>query len=132
MRPALRIEPMTVAEAIARTDALKPNGYSYAQKIAWLSTLDGAVTHELINTHEGGEWVGFEPYADAVPPDTPLLIPAPFDETYLRYLEAQIDYANGEFDRFNNSNAMYAAAYSAFANYYNRTHIPCGKKRKYY
>ena len=63
---------------------------------------------------------------------TVLLIPAPYDEVYLRFLEAQMDYANGEFERFNNSNAMYAAAWSAFVNYYNRTHMPLGGTRKYY
>ena len=60
------------------------------------------------------------------------MIPAPYDEAYLRYLEAQMDYANGEYDRFNNSNAMYAAAFSTFVNHYNRTHMPLGTKRKYY
>ena len=90
------------------------------------------MTAELINTHEGGEWVKFEAYTEESAPDTRLLVPPPYEEVYLRYIEAQMDYANGEFDRFNNSNAMYAAAWTAFANYYNRTHMPRGGKKKYY
>lgn len=123
---------MTLAEAVARVDALKPNSFSYAQKLAWLSALDGAVATEVINTHEGEkeEWSG--EYTLSTPPDTPLLIPAPYDETYLRYLEAQMDYANGEYERFNNSNAMYTAAFGAYANHYNRTHMPRGEKKNYY
>ena len=113
---------MTLSDAIARTDALRPNSFTRRQKLDWLSALDGAVMAELINTHEGGESA----------PDTRLLVPPPYEEVYLRYLEAQMDYANGEFDRFNNSNAMYAAAWTAFANYYNRTHMPRGGKKKYY
>ena len=123
---------MTLSDAIARTDALRPNSFTRRQKLDWLSALDGAVTAELINTHEGGEWVKFEAYTEESAPDTRLLGPPPYEEVYLRYLEAQMDYANGEFDRFNNSNAMYAAAWTAFANYYNRTHMPRGGKKKYY
>lgn len=123
---------MTLREAIARADALRPNGFSYAQKLAWLSALDGAVTAEVINTHEGGEWVRFSGYTESTPPETALLIPPPYDEAYLRHLEAQMDYANGEFDRYNNSNAMYSAVYGAFVSFYNRTHMPCGEKKRYY
>ena len=123
---------MTPAEAIARTDALKLNGLSYVQKLAWLSALDGIVALELINTHEGGEWVNFLPYTESTAGEMQLLIPAPYDEAYLHYLEAQIDYANGEYERFNNSNAMYSASYGAYENYYNRTHMPVGVRKKYY
>lgn len=123
---------MTLREAIARADALRPNGFSYAQKLAWLSALDGAVTAEVINTHEGGEWVQYTEYTESTPPETVLLIPPPYDEAYLRHLEAQMDYANGEFDRYNNSNAMYSAVYGAFVSFYNRTHMPRGEKKRYY
>ncbi len=123
---------MTPAEAIARADALRPNSFSYAQKLSWVSALDAAVTAEVINTHDGGEWVDFKGYSEESAPRTELLIPAPYDEVYLRYIEAQMDYSNGEYDRFNNSNAMYAAALGAFVNHYNRTHMPLGTKRKYY
>ncbi len=123
---------MTPAEAIARADALRPNSFSYAQKLAWVSALDAAVTAEVINTHDGGEWVDFKGYSEESAPRTELLIPAPYDEVYLRYIEAQMDYSNGEYDRFNNSNAMYAAALGAFVNHYNRTHMPLSTKRKYY
>ena len=123
---------MTLSDARARTDALRPNSFTRRQKLDWLSALDGAVTAELINTPEGGEWVKFEAYTEESAPDTRLLVPPPYEEVYLRYLEAQMDYANGEFDRFNNSNAMYAAAWTAFANYYNRMHMPRGGKKKYY
>ena len=74
----------------------------------------------------------FTPYTEQSDGSTALLIPPPYDEVYQRYLEAQMDYANGEFERFNNSNAMYTAAYTAFVNYYNRTHLPIGTDKKYY
>ncbi|MBQ3210755.1 MAG: hypothetical protein IJB09_04615 [Oscillospiraceae bacterium] len=123
---------MTLGEAISRLDELKPNGFSRGQKIFWLSALDATVKKEIIDSHEGGGDMGFAPYDEGSADDTALLVPAPYDEVYLRYLEAQIDYSNGEYDRFNNSNAMYAAAYTAFSRAYNRSHMPIGGRKKYY
>ena len=51
---------MTIIEAINRADRLKPNTYSQQDKVNWLSTLDGIVKKEIIDTHEGGEDVRFE------------------------------------------------------------------------
>ena len=123
---------MTLGEAISRLDELKPNGFSRGQKIFWLSALDATVKKEIIDSHEGGGDMGFAPYDEGSADETVLLVPAPYDEVYLRYLEAQIDYSNGEYDRFNNSNAMYAAAYTAFSRAYNRSHMPIGGRKKYY
>ena len=123
---------MKLGDAISRLDELKPNGFSRGQKIFWLSALDSTVKEEIIDRHEGAETLSFAPYDEQSAEDTELLVPSPYDEVYLRYMEAQIDYANGEYDRFNNSNAMYAAAYTAFARAYNRTHMPLTGSRKYY
>ena len=122
---------MKLIEAIARLDELKPNGFSVAQKLNWLSALDGTVREEIIDRHEGGGGEIFVPYTEE-DKEKELLIPAPYEEVYLRYMEAQIDYANGEYERFNNSNAMYAAAYSAFERAYNRSHRPLGVNKKYF
>ena len=123
---------MTLLEAINRIDVLKPNGYSQAEKIQWLSTLDGIVKREIIDTHEGGEGIVFNGYTEDTSLTTELLVPAPYDDIYLRYLEMQIDYANGEYGKYNNSMAMYDTAYSTFQRYYNRTHMPKGRKFKFF
>jgi hypothetical protein len=115
---------MTILEAINRTDRIKPNTYSQPDKVRWLSTLDGVVKNEIIDTHEGGEDVKFEGYNDETLLTTELLIPAPYDEVYIRYLEMKIDYANGEFGKYNNSTVAYNTAFSAFEKYYNRDHMP--------
>ena len=123
---------MTLLEAINRIDVLKPNGYSQAEKIQWLSTLDGIIKREIIDTHEGGEGVTFNGYTEETSLTTELLVPAPYDDVYLRYLEMQIDYANGEYGKHNNSMSMYDTAYSNFQRYYNRTHMPKGRKFKFF
>ena len=123
---------MNIIEAIANIDSYKPNNYTQPDKVAWLSRLDAMVKKEIIDTHEGGEDIVFEGYTDDTPVETELLIPAPYDEVYLRWLEAQIDYANGEYGRYNNSMVMYNTAFTAFANYYNRNHMPKSIQRKFF
>lgn len=123
---------MKIIEAITRFDSLKHNTYSQNEKVAWLSRLDGMVKRLIIDTHEGGEDVVFDGYTDSTSTETELLVPAPFDEMYLRWLEAQVDYANGEYEKYNNSILMYQTDYDAYANYYNRTHMPKGTAFKYF
>ena len=120
---------MTIMDAIYRIDALKPNSYSQSEKIKWLSTLDGLVKSEIIDTHEGGKDIVFSGYDENTDLSTVLLISAPYDVIYLRWLEAQIDYANGEYGKYNNSLVAYNDAYSVFQKYYNRTHMPISKGR---
>lgn len=123
---------MKIREAITQIDSLKHNTYTDKEKIGWLSRLDGMVKRLIIDTHEGGEDVTFTGYDDSTDQETELLVPAPFDEMYIRWLEAQIDYANGEYDKYNNSVLMYQTTYDGYANYYNRNHMPKGKKIKFF
>jgi hypothetical protein len=119
-------------EAINRIDAIKPNGYSMSEKIKWLSTLDGIIKREIIDTHEGAEKVTFNGYDENSNLSTMLLVSAPYDDIYIRWLEAQIDYANNEYGKYNNSITLYNSAYANFERYYNRTHMPIGKRFKYF
>ena len=123
---------MTIIEAINNIDAIKPNGFEQTEKIKWLSVLDGRIKKEIIDTHEGAELVVFNGYNEDTPLDTVLLIPAPYDEVYLRWLEARIDHANNEYRKYNNSSVMFNNAYIEFWRYYNRTHLPISGKRKYF
>lgn len=123
---------MTIMGAINHIDAVKPNGYSQTEKIKWLSTLDGVVKAEIIDTHEGGEGVAFKGYDEMTPLTQEMLIPYPYDDVYIKWLEAQIDYANGEYNKYNNSITVYNKAFADFEKAYNRTHMPIGKKFKYF
>ena len=123
---------MTILEAINMIDTLKHNTYSHCDKVRWLSRLDSMVKRLIIDTHEGGEDVTFTGYTESTDPGTVLLIPEPHDEAYLRWLEAQIDYHNGEYDKYNNSIEMFNTIWKEFHNDYNRTHMPIGKKMNYF
>lgn len=115
---------MTIIEAITKLDAHKFNTYSQEDKVDWLSRLDWMIKKQIIDTHAGAEDIAFAGYDDNTDLHTVLLVPAPFDDIYLRWMEAQIDYSNGETDKYNVSIIMYNTAYDAYYNHYHRTHMP--------
>jgi hypothetical protein len=123
---------MKIIDAITQIDNLKPNNYTQEDKIVWLSRLDEMIKKEIIDTHEDGEEIVFEGYNEETPVETELLVPSPYDEIYPRWLEAQIDYSNSEYGRFNNSMTMFNTSFGGYANFYNRKHLPKGVSRKYF
>lgn len=126
---------MTIEAVLDAVDQLVPNAFSFEEKVAWLSALDGTVKAEIIDTHEPDEaFVYMGPYTeDMNPEDVVLLASEPYAyDLYIKYLQCQMDYFNGESKRYNNSLAAFEAAYTAFARWYHRTHLPISKKRKYW
>lgn len=120
---------MTISEAIAMVDKLKPNQYDSAQKIAWLSQLDGKIFLELFKTHEEPAIEAFTGYADDVDPSTQLLVEFPFDQdVYNYYLQSMIDRENGEIAKFNQSASLFNEAYKSYSWWYNRNHVPLPKQ----
>ena len=115
---------MTIAEAISKVDALKPNTYSVEDKLGWLSTLDTRIMTQIIETHELDKTIYFYGYDDPEDLEIDLLVPAPYDEMYLRWLEAMIDYHNSEDDRYNNAIMLFNNAYEGYKTHYTRTHMP--------
>ncbi len=113
---------MRLEEALSICDRMGPNAFRDEDKIRWLSELDGRVTREIGDVHEGS-WT-FEGYDEDTPPCTVLIVPEPYSEIYPLYLAAKIDFMNAEFARYNNSVALFNAAYEDYAAYYKRTHSP--------
>lgn len=122
---------MTIIEAVTRLDSLKHNTYSQNDKVLWLSKLDWMVKKQIIDTHEGAEATSFNGYTDETDVNTKLLVPAPYDEVYLRWMEAQIDYLNGEYDKYNNAIIMFNADFEAYAAYYNQNHRPVNRGKRF-
>lgn len=114
---------MTIMETINHLDAVKPNSYSQAEKIRWLSNVEAMIKKEIIDTHEGGENITFNGY-DTMSLAKELIAPAPYDSLYIFWLEAQIDYANGEYAKYNNSITQFNTSYSEYARCYHREHMP--------
>lgn len=122
---------MTIAEVISKVDALKPNTYTQKDKVEWLSNLDSRVKTQIIDTHESCDCFHFYGYDNELDQDTELLVPAPYDEMYLRWLEAMIDYHNSEDDRYNNAIVLFNNAYEGYKKHYTRTHMPISHGKRF-
>ena len=122
---------MTIAEVISKVDALKPNNFEPEDKIDWLSNLDARVKSQIIDAHEGAERYPFYGYDGLIDQDTELLVPAPYDEMYQRWLEAMIDYHNSDDDRYNNAIILFNNAYEGYKKHYTRTHMPISNGKRF-
>ena len=126
---------MTVGGVLALVDEIRPNQYDEKIKITWLSELEGRIFNDIILTHEhelveDDEGNMVEPtflgYSEGSE-DAELIAPDIYADLYRNYLLTQIDYSNGETDRYTNSMLMFNNSYSQFESWYNRTHKPISK-----
>ena len=122
---------MTIHNAINSIDELMHNTYTQENKVTWLSRVDTMVKKLVIDTHDGGEDVSFSGYNEDTDLETVLLIPEPFDEAYLRWMEAQIHYHNGEYDKYNNAVVMFNTAFDADKSDYTRNHMPLQSEKRF-
>ena len=125
---------MTAIEAITRTDRMSPNQIADPEKLRWLSVLDGRVRRELWDTHYDSESASRQNESETgtiLDPTAELLIPHPWDETYLYWLAAMIDHTLGEIGRYNENIALFHSYYGAYADHYHRTHLPRGGAFRY-
>lgn len=123
---------MKISEAIAAIDSVKKaNNYSVNDKVGWLSELDSRIVRELFDRYEGTDKIVFSGY-DADDTNVELLVKAPYEGIYTKWLEARIDYANGEYDKYNNSAAAFNSVYGAFERDYNYSHMPKAARFKFF
>ena len=113
-------------------DQLKSNAFSQEEKLFWLTRLDSLVKANILDTHQGCNPDIRLPYTVDTPSETELLIPPPFDQAYIWWLGAQMDYHNGEYTRYNNAIALFESSYQAFGDWYHRQHRPLGWGSAFY
>jgi len=99
---------MTVQDVIDYVDAMEPNAYSETQKARWIEECEGQVWTRAFLLQP----IKFPKEPPWVLMAEELALPAPHDKVYTRYLQAQIHYANGEYDRYAASMQMFNAAWS--------------------
>ncbi len=115
---------MTIRQAIGRFDTVLPNELDYAQKLTWLSELDGIVYEDILSFYKEAPPTAFTGYILATPGDTPLLVPFPYDKIYIEYLTAMAELVRGNTERYNNAAMLYANTFDAFAADCSRTCTP--------
>lgn len=113
---------MTARDAIRWVDEKKHNVYATEDKLVWLAQVE-KMAQEL------RQRCGLAPQAQELEPETELSIPAPYDQLYLRWLEAQIDYTNQEYLRYNNAMAIFSGLWQEYANALRRSAGTVGRRK---
>lgn len=102
---------MTATVLFERLRKLKPVPAEIDDTILldWLNQLEGQILHEifLLALSE------ITPYSAT--PTEALAAPYPYDGIYLLWMEAQVDFANGEYERYTNTMQRYNAAWNDLA-----------------
>lgn len=102
---------MTATVLFERLRKLKPVPAEIDDTILldWLNQVEGQILHEifLLALSE------ITPYATA--PTEALAAPYPYDGIYLLWMEAQVDFANGEYERYTNTMQRYNVAWNDLA-----------------
>lgn len=102
---------MTATVLFERLRKLKPVPAEIDDTILldWLNQLEGQILHEifLLALSE------ITPYATT--PAEALAAPYPYDGIYMLWMEAQVDFANGEYERYTNTMQRYNTAWNDLA-----------------
>ncbi len=83
-------------QVIEYVDRVKPNAYTNDDKCRWINTVEGLISR-AVDGDDAPEYV----LPDDI--DTPLLVPAPYDDIYHLYVSAMIDFYNREYNDYNNA-----------------------------
>ncbi len=115
---------MTVRQLLSYVDDVKPNAFTDAQKLLWLNELEARLQRDVFLSGEVWQY--------RLPEDedtTPLLSP-PHDALYRHWLEAMIDYENGEYGKYQNTMQMFNAQWASFAAWFAETYRPADGYRR--
>ncbi len=130
-----------VSEIIEQYNTEHPGSVSDDLKVAWLKKCEQMIINEILISHEhdlesesrmelhvtgstlhikiGGS---FESHIDSFGLDTELLVPEPYDDLYLHYLDQRIAFNNNDKARYNMAAAQYNNALLTYQQYFNRTY----------
>jgi hypothetical protein len=109
---------MKLQDVLDMVDKIKPgNPYDVAMKVQWLNELEGNMQARL---HKED----IVPYtADDL--EVELLIPVPYDKVYWMWISAMIDFANGEYEKYQNTLQMVNEACDKYAKWHHRNFHYC-------
>lgn len=114
---------MTITEVLAKVATYRPNQYTTAILVDWLSELDGQIYRDLMATRADAP-DSFTSYSSTEDLETELLATFPDDVMYVTYLLSKIDWQNAEYERYNNELIAFNTQYQRYAAAYNNAHLP--------
>ena len=122
---------MTVRELIGYVTAVKGREFPPEVYDVWLNEVEGMVQTRI---HLIPDEAVVRLVRDAEDPDafddTVLSVPFPYDKLYAPYIEARVDFANGEYDRYENSMAMFEQFFTEYMAHYAQTVRPADRRKR--
>ena len=112
----------TIQEIIARADENRPNSFSSATKMKWISDLDGKIAADVFLM--GIEEIRLLEYKGEAGLQKEPLVSYPHDDIYDLWLEAKIDAGNGEYSRYQNDMQLYNESYGVFVRWFASVYEP--------
>lgn len=111
---------MILKDIIDYVDEIKPNAFSNETKTGWINECEGMVQSEVFL------WASTEiiTYDYAKDKDRELLVSPPHDKIYWTYLTAMIDFANGEYNKYQNTMQMFNSFYGEFMRWFALNYRP--------
>jgi hypothetical protein len=97
-------------DVLARVREIRPNEYQDEWALGLIDELEQRILRELMTGYllpEAGE---------------DLVAVPPYDGLYVDWIVAQIDLANGEYDRYNNDLMLFNARWDEYARYISRSY----------
>lgn len=116
---------MTINEALGRVADIMGESGDRVRFTEWLAEIENTVCSEVAMTH-AGDMPDMSPITAETGGERVLFVPDPDSRLYVLYLIMKNDFYLRDTEQYTNSAAAFEAAYDAFANKYNREHMPRG------
>ena len=113
---------MKIKDAIATARALTPDAFGDEALFNWINQLEGQLASQVFLMAPAEVEQLHYTYPEDL--ETELLVVPPYDEVYTAYLKAKVDAANGEYNKYANSMAIYNAVYAAFVCWFCQLYDP--------
>ena len=107
---------MTVNDVLTKVKDRKPNAYNDESLNDWLNECEAMVQREIMLTPPEE----IIQYAWPDDRDRELILPRPYDALYINYIKMMIEFVQGEYGDYNNTNSMYEEQVKAAQGYFNR------------
>ena len=120
---------MIISDLINYVNGVKPHNFDNNVLIRWINEIEGRIQTEiyLIDVHEitlyewDDTWTN-ERKAQELGKE--LLVGAPYDNIYTTYLTAEIDNANGEYNRYENTKEQFNRVFGQYSRWVAQTYAP--------
>lgn len=105
---------MTVDELFRYIDDIKPNAFDERAKLVWLNELEAMIQQEVFLIETPELYISIS---------ETLKLTEPHDSVYRYYMQAMVDFHNGEYDKYNATYEMFNAKWKNMEMWHS-THYP--------